>query len=293
MTSETTSTQTAGTCPFSSGSGVPADPGTTQRGPAARAGIFLYGLLAYAIFLATICYAIGFVGDFLVPKSIDSGAVGPLAPALLINGLLLAAFAAQHTIMARSWFKRWITRFIPAPMERSTFVIAASAILLVTFWQWRPAPQIVWEVGHPAGRFAIWSVFAAGWALVFASTFLISHFDLFGLRQVWLAARNRPYTHLDFRVTSLYRFVRHPLMSGFLLAFWATPTMTVGHLFFAVMTTAYILVGVWFEEQELIAFFGDRYRRYRRSVPALIPTPIRRDGLAPAEPPSDPTDSQD
>ena len=199
--------------------------------------IFVYGLFAYAMFFITICYAIGFVGNFIVPKSIDTGVEIGLLPALVINGLLLSLFVVQHTIMARPAFKAWWTTIIPKAMERSTFVILASAILLLTFWQWKPQSAIVWNIEQPALRIALIAVSMLGWATVFFSSFLIDHFDLFGLRHVTLHLRKRPYTNQPFAERSLYKLVRHPLMTGFLIAFWVTPTMTVGHLFFAVMTT--------------------------------------------------------
>jgi len=231
-----------------------------------------YGLVAYGAFLGVILYAIGFVGNRLVPKSIDSGAAGPIGQSLLINGALLAAFALQHTIMARPAFKRWWTRIIPKSAERSSFVLVASALLGLLFWQWRPLPQTMWSVSG-ATAFALTTVSAAGWAIFFVASFTISHLDLFGVRQTWSRFRNRPYTEVGFRLAGLYRLVRHPLMVGFLIAVWATPTMSAGHLFFAVMTTGYILFGVWMEERDLIAEHGERYLNYKRRVRGLIPLP--------------------
>jgi len=241
----------------------------------ARIGIFLYGLLAYAAFFFTICYAIGFVGNWIVPKSIDSGpAIAPIT-ALSINAALLSLFVVQHTIMARRGFKRWFTKFIPASMERSTFVLLASGCLLLLFWQWRPVPDLIWNVEAPWARGVLSALSLTGWGIVFLASFMVSHFDLFGLRQVWTQLLRRTPQPISFRLVGLYRVVRHPLMLGFLVAFWATPTMTVGHLFFAIMTTAYIIVGVAIEERDLVHEFGDRYRSYRRQVPAIIPVPGR------------------
>lgn len=244
--------------------------------PRSLAGVatLAYGLLAYAAFVATILYAIGFVGGWVVPKSVNSGTPGGLVPSLLINTALLAGFVLQHTLMARPAFKRWWTTIIPRPIERSTFVLLASATLGLIFWQWRPLPNVVWNVAGPAAL-ALNAVALAGWAIVFIASFTISHMDLFGVRQAWLRFRNQPYTTVGFRLRGLYRIVRHPLMVGFLLAFWAAPTMTVGQLFFAIMTTAYILFGTWMEERDLVAEHGERYLDYRRKVRGLIPLPKR------------------
>jgi protein-S-isoprenylcysteine O-methyltransferase Ste14 len=252
------------------------DPSLALTGPA-RIGLMLYGLVAYLAFFVTILYAIGFVTGFAVPKTIDSGTGGPVAHAILVNGAILALFVVQHTIMARPWFKRRWTRVIPAPIERSTFVIAASAILLALFWQWRPMPEVVWNVDATWARVALHATAFVGWATVFASSFMVSHWDLFGLRQTFLPALGRRYVPLPFKITGLYRLVRHPLMLGFLIAFWATPTMTMGHLFFSVMTTAYIIVGVSIEERDLVAHFGDRYREYQERVPAVVPGWTKKD----------------
>ncbi|TWT40421.1 hypothetical protein RAS1_41300 [Phycisphaerae bacterium RAS1] len=255
--------------------------GTSQRGASepqsVNMGGFLtlaYGLLVYAAFFAAFLYAIGFLGNWVVPKTIDSGVAGDVLPSLLINGLLLSVFVVQHTIMARPAFKRWWTKFVPMPVERSTFVLATSAVLALLFWQWRPLPHIVWSVEGP-GATALTALSAAGWAIVLAASCAISHLDLFGVRQTWLRFRNQPYTPVGFRLVGPYRLVRHPLMVGFLIAFWATHTMTVGHMFFAVMTTGYILFGTWVEERDLIAAHGERYLEYKRSVRGLIPLPNR------------------
>lgn len=238
-----------------------------------RLFVLLYGLAAYAVFLATFLYAIAFVAGVGVPRHIDNGPIAPWPVALAIDAALLALFAVQHSVMARPAFKRWWTRFVPPPMERSTYVLASSLALIVLFWQWRPLPALVWDVQAPALRGALWTLCAAGWALVLASTFLINHFDLFGLRQSWRHARGRgPAPEAPFVVRALYRIVRHPIMLGFLVAFWATPTMTLGHLLFAAMTTAYILFAVkLLEERDLVAHFGDAYRAYQQRVPMLLP----------------------
>jgi len=241
-----------------------------------RIAAFLYGLLAYAAFLATIGYAIGFMGNLWVPKSIDSGEPGPVSTAVTVNLLLLLAFAVQHTIMARPAFKQWFTRYVPQPIERSTFVLVASGLLALLFWQWRPIPGEVWGVENQIGAVLLQGLYFFGWFLVFYSSFLIDHFDLFGLRQVFLHLKNRPYTHHPFSTRSLYKVIRHPLMLGFVVASWATPVMTVGHLVFAVGITAYILVGIQFEERDLRRFLGEDYERYRRTTPALLPLPKRR-----------------
>ncbi|MBC7771178.1 MAG: isoprenylcysteine carboxylmethyltransferase family protein [Pyrinomonadaceae bacterium] len=235
-----------------------------------------YGLIAYGAFFVVILYAIGFVGGWLVPKSINSGAPGPLAPSLLINTGLLVLFVGQHTLMARPWFKRAWTRVAPKAIERSTFVIAASACLALLFWQWRPLPGELWRISNPAAALAVSAVSMLGWVIVFASSFMVSHFDLFGLRQTWFRFRQRAYEPVGFRLVGLYTVVRHPLMLGFLIAFWATPVMTVGHLFFAVMVSGYILFGTWMEERDLIAEHGEAYMEYRRRVPGLVPVPRRR-----------------
>ena len=233
----------------------------------------LYGSIVYLFFLATFVYAIGFVGNLpLLPKTIDTGTAVPLAEALIVNAVLLGLFAVQHSVMARRGFKRWWTRIVPESVERSTFVLAATAVLALLLWQWRPIAQpLVWSIDHSAGRFALWAVFWLGWAMLLVSTFLINHFELFGLRQVYAHLRGRAVPTPEFRTPGLYRHVRHPIYLGFVLAFWAAPMMTAGHLLFAVATTGYILIGIWFEERDLVAQFGERYRLYREQVGMLWP----------------------
>lgn len=241
--------------------------------PMSRLFSLLYGAACYVVFLATFVYAIGFVTGVGVPRHIDNGPTAPLLSALLINGLLLTVFAVQHSVMARPAFKRWWTRFVPATVERSTYVLASSLALALLLWQWRAMPAPVWHVESEALRIAVHVLCAIGWLLVLGSTFLISHFDLFGLRQVWRHARGaQPAGESPFVVRAFYRIVRHPLMLGFLVAFWAAPTMSVGHLLFALMTTGYIVFAVkCLEERDLIAQYGETYRAYQRQVPMLLP----------------------
>jgi protein-S-isoprenylcysteine O-methyltransferase Ste14 len=241
-----------------------------------------YGAVSYLIFLVAFLYAIGFVGNILVPRSVDAGVTAPIGEAVVVNVLLLGLFAVQHSVMARPAFKRWWTRFVPKTIERSTYVLLASLLLLLLYWQWRTMPAVVWDVTWPVGRVGLWVLFGVGWATVLAATFMINHFDLFGLRQVYLAWRGQPYTDLEFRTTLLYRLVRHPIMVGFIIAFWATPTMTAGHLLFAITTTAYILIALQLEEHDLVAGLGDEYRAYRSQVPMLIPGLLRRGDRAAA-----------
>jgi protein-S-isoprenylcysteine O-methyltransferase Ste14 len=237
----------------------------------------LYGAACYAVFLATFVYAIVFVAGFGPLKHIDNGSQAPFLAALGIDLALLGLFAVQHSGMARPAFKRWWTRFVPAPIERSTFVLASSLVLILLFWQWRPLPQLVWNVDAVAARWALVALSGLGWLLVLAGTFVINHFELFGLRQVWFHARKRMAMDEPFVTRAFYRIVRHPLMLGFLIAFWATPTMTLGHVLFAAVTTGYILVAVKFlEERDLVALYGDTYREYQRRVPMLLPWPKRR-----------------
>jgi protein-S-isoprenylcysteine O-methyltransferase Ste14 len=235
-----------------------------------RLVILFYAIVSYAVFLVSSLYAVGFVGNYLVPRSIDVGGPSNSSEAIAVNLLLLALFAIQHSIMARPAFKRWWARILPAACQRSTYVLLSSLILLLLFWQWRPIPIPVWQAGGIAAWLLI-GVYGLGWSIVFASTFMIDHFDLSGLRQAFFALRGAEIPDQSFRTPLLYKIVRHPLMLGFLLAFWATPEMTVGHLLFAIMTTAYILVGLQFEERDLIAQFGTTYQQYRRRVPMLLP----------------------
>lgn len=230
----------------------------------------VYGALSYVVFFLTFMYAIGFIGNVGVPKSLDSGPTDPWPAALTIDLALLSLFALQHSVMARSGFKRLLTRVIPSAAERSTYVLASSVALILLFWQWRPLGGIVWEVEHEVGRALLYGGFAFGWGLVLITTFVINHFDLFGLRQTWREFRGQPQTPLGFMTPSLYRVVRHPLYVGWLFAFWSTPSMTVTHLLFAVMTTGYILVAIQLEERDLMAAHPE-YAGYRRQVPMLVP----------------------
>lgn len=230
-----------------------------------------YGSAAYLIFLATLLYAIAFVGGFTVASRLDGPPRAPLLEALLVDCALLTIFAVQHSVMARRWFKEWWTQIIPWSIERSTYVLCASAALALVIWQWQPIGIRIWTVEDYAARAALWVLFACGWAGVVSVTFLINHFDLFGLRQVWLPLVGKPYTRVPFATPLPYRIVRHPLYLGFLFAFWATPTMTLAHLVFAVATTAYIVLAIQFEERDLVREHGAPYQRYRRTVPMLLP----------------------
>jgi protein-S-isoprenylcysteine O-methyltransferase Ste14 len=236
----------------------------------------LYGFAAYLLFLFTFLYAIAFVGDLPAPKTIDSGEQGPIAMGLIVDVLLLGLFAVQHSVMARPGFKRIWSALVPPSVERSTYVLFASAALLLLYWQWRPLRMPVWTITSPALIFVALGVFWTGWALVLVSTFLINHFELFGLRQVYARLTSSKLPPPVFRTPLLYKQVRHPIYLGFLLAFWATPQMTMGHLLFAVATTGYIFIGIWFEERDLIALFGERYTNYRAEVAMLVPLGRRK-----------------
>jgi len=233
---------------------------------------FAYGSVSYLIFLATFLYAVGFIGNFGVPTTLDGPASGPLGISLAIDVLLLTVFAVQHSVMARKWFKEWWTRIVPKPIERSTYVLFSSVALIVMFALWRPLGGVVWSVEDPAGRLVLRSLFAFGWGLVLFSTFLINHFDLFGLRQVWRNLLGQPETGLRFTTPGPYKLVRHPLYVGWLFAFWMTPVMTSAHLLFSIATTAYILLAIQFEERDLVREHGETYETYRRSVPMLVPS---------------------
>ena len=242
----------------------------------ARIVAFLYGVVAYVLFFVTFLYAIGFVGNVVVPKSIDSPRANTsFAEALVVDAVLLAIFALQHSIMARPGFKQWWTRIMPQPVERSTYVVLASLALDLLFWQWRPMLKVIWSVENPIGAYVLSGFFWLGWTMVLVSTFLINHFDLFGLRQVYLYQRGQAYKPVEFQLKLLYKIVRHPLMLGFIIAFWATPRMTFGHLVFAIATTAYILIAIQIEERDLKNLHGQTYEDYRHRVSMLLPIPKR------------------
>ena len=250
---------------------------TQAIAPAARGSrttkfiAFLYGLIAYFGFFGTVLYAIGFVMGLVVPKTIDTGAVTSTAEALVVNLLLMSLFAVQHSVMARRPFKEWWTQYVPKSVERSTYVLFSNLTLILLFWQWRPMPAIVWQIENPDIAVAITALSLVGWVIVFTSTFLINHFELLGLHQVANNLTGRAMPAPRFRTPLYYKFVRHPIYLGFIIAFWAAPTMTVGHLMFAAVTTAYIFVGILLEERDLIDLFGDDYRRYRKRVSMLLP----------------------
>jgi methanethiol S-methyltransferase len=242
----------------------------------------VFGVVSYFIFFGTFLYAVGFVANVVVPKSIDSGVEGSTAIALVINLVLLTIFALQHSVMARPGFKKAWTKFVPKPVERSVYVLFASSALILVFWQWRPMTGMVWNIENSVGRIALYFVFAAGWAIVLLSTFMINHFELFGLRQVYHNSRGIQPPNMDFTTRAFYKFVRHPIMLGFIIAFWATPTMTVGHLLFAAVTTAYILVAIQFEERDLVDSHGETYLDYKRKVGMLVPVPKKASNVSPS-----------
>jgi protein-S-isoprenylcysteine O-methyltransferase Ste14 len=238
---------------------------------------FLYGLVAYTVFLTSFLYAVGFVSGLVVPKTIDSGVPAPFVTALLVDLVLLSIFALQHSIMARQGFKRWWTRIVPQAVERSTYVLFASLSLALLCWQWKPMPAVVWQIGNPQIATVVIVLSFVGWFIVLTSTFLINHFELFGLQQVTNNLADRPMAPVRFRTPLYYKFVRHPIYLGFIIAFWAAPVMSVGHLLFAAATTAYIFIGIALEERDLVAIFGDQYRHYRKEVAMIIPWRSRAD----------------
>jgi protein-S-isoprenylcysteine O-methyltransferase Ste14 len=238
-----------------------------------RIAAFIYGAATYLLMFVTFLYLFAFLANMWVPKGVDDGVAAPFVLALLINIGLIVLFGVQHSVMARPGFKKWWTRIVPTSIERSTYVLISTLLFILLFWAWQPMTAVIWDVEAPWAQAAVWSVFALGIILLFASTFVINHFDLFGLRQIWLNLTEKPYTYLKFKVTFFYKFVRHPLYVGWLMIFWATPQMTVGHLLLAIGMSAYILIAIRYEERDLVKFHGETYREYQRTVPMLIPSP--------------------
>jgi methanethiol S-methyltransferase len=272
MQKSTISSVALGGRPVTAQSEAGAVPAQARQGTTmGRIAAFLFGTVAYLVFFGTISYAVGFVAGLVVPKGIDDGTVVPAVEALIVNLVLMSLFAVQHSVMARKPFKRWWTQFVPHAIERSVYVLLASLTLILLFWQWRPMPDVVWQVVNPAAATALLALSMVGWVLVLTSTFLINHFELFGLHQVIINLAGRKMPEARFKTPVLYKLVRHPIYLGFIIAFWATPVMTVGHLLFAAVTTAYIFVGIFLEERDLVAQFGEQYQRYRAQVGMLIP----------------------
>lgn len=240
-----------------------------------------FGAISYAVFLAGFLYSIGFVGNLVVPKSIDSGSAIPFGEALFVNAALMSLFAVQHSVMARPAFKRWWAKIVPPSVERSIYVLLSSSVLLILFWKWHAMTDVVWTVENQFGRFVVQTCFWLGWLTVVGSTFMVGHLDLFGLRQVYLRIRNIGYTPIPFRTGALYRYVRHPTMLGFLIAFWASPLMTVGHLFFSIVMTGYIFIGIYLEERDSLDLNGDVFDQYRHEVPMIIPFSVKKTGFHP------------
>lgn len=238
--------------------------------------VLLYGVLCYLMFLISMLYAIGFLTNLVVPKNINSGDVQLLIVALPINILLLGIFGIQHSVMARQWFKNWWTKIVPTPIERSTYVLISSLLLILLYWKWEPMPSIIWSVENSWASNLIFGLGLFGWVIVFISTFISNHFDLFGLRQVYLFYIGKEYTPIKLKSPMLYRLVRHPIYLGYIIAFWSTPLMTVGHLVFAIGTTTYIFIGIFFEERDLVAVYGKTYTTYKKEVPMLFPFPWKR-----------------